>query len=359
MPRLTALSGFGAKGPACFLLELAGRRLLLDLGEGPDRGARPDLSNLGPVDAVLISHGHPDHTGALDLLADLGGPAVYATGPVWALVPRLAEASALPRRGRFEARGVPVEVGAAGHAPGAVWLCIGGEEGLLYTGDTSAESRLFACDPLPRAKALVFDASYGAAQEALDTQAGALLAMAAEGPLLLPAPAAGRGLELALAALAAGHPVAICPAHRAAAELLAALPEWLVPGGAPALSRLLDAAGALGPASRASGVMVAAGPNADSGVAAELAPAFAATGAARVVFTGHLASRSPAEALVKAGTAIVRRWNVHPRLQEVRAILGAVRPGVAMPAFVGEDGRAALAAALGPVPLADRGEIVW
>ncbi|WP_281262074.1 hypothetical protein [Azospirillum thermophilum] len=34
MARLTAVSGVGAKGPACFLVEAAGRRLLLDLGRG-------------------------------------------------------------------------------------------------------------------------------------------------------------------------------------------------------------------------------------------------------------------------------------------------------------------------------------
>lgn len=60
MRRLTALSGFDRKGPAAFFAQIDGHRLLLDLGEGPDEARRPDIVGLGPVDAILLSHGHPD-----------------------------------------------------------------------------------------------------------------------------------------------------------------------------------------------------------------------------------------------------------------------------------------------------------
>ena len=56
MAALTAISGAGAKGPACFLLEAEGRRLLLDLGYGPQPGLWPDVSGVGKVDALLLSH---------------------------------------------------------------------------------------------------------------------------------------------------------------------------------------------------------------------------------------------------------------------------------------------------------------
>ncbi len=44
---LRLISGVGRKGPACFLLEASGKRLLLDLGEGPPPGCLPDIEGLG------------------------------------------------------------------------------------------------------------------------------------------------------------------------------------------------------------------------------------------------------------------------------------------------------------------------
>ena len=65
MAKLTAISGVGAKGPACFLVESGGARLLLDLGYGPDPGQWPDVGGTGRVVALLLSHGHRDHAGGL------------------------------------------------------------------------------------------------------------------------------------------------------------------------------------------------------------------------------------------------------------------------------------------------------
>jgi hypothetical protein len=44
--KATAISGFACKGPAAFLIETTGRRLLLDLGGGPDRGRQPDFAKI-------------------------------------------------------------------------------------------------------------------------------------------------------------------------------------------------------------------------------------------------------------------------------------------------------------------------
>ncbi|MBC7139981.1 MAG: MBL fold metallo-hydrolase [Defluviimonas sp.] len=359
--RLRAVSGFGVKGPACFLLEAAGARLMLDLGEGPDAGRRPDLAGIGRVDAIVISHGHADHAGALDLAAGLGTPPVFATAPVRALAadPRLAGARDLPLAGQVRLAGLAVETGPCGHAPGAVWMRIGGAGGLLYTGDMGAESSLYRWLPPPPARALVFDASYGAADEPLAGQLAALAAMAAARPLLLPAPPAGRGLEMALAFAAAGLPVALCPAHRQVAGRLLDHPGALVPGGAGALAGLLAGSAALRADSPAEGVMIAARPNGDAGLAAGLIARFVRTREAGIVFTGHLATGKPAAALVASGAASFRRWNVHPRRRDIAALAASVRPGLAMAAFVAPQGAADLAAALPSLPLVLAPEMRW
>jgi Cft2 family RNA processing exonuclease len=358
---LSAISGFGVKGPACFLLEAAGARLILDLGEGPDAGMRPDLSGVGPVDAILISHGHPDHIGALDLAPDLGDPPVFATAAVRALTsdPRLANAQDLPICGALQVAGLAVETGPCGHAPGAVWMRIGGPGGLLYTGDVSAESSLYPCAPPPAAAALVFDASYGAADEALADQVAKLVALAATRPLLLPAPAGGRGLEIAISFAAAGLPVALCPAHRHVATVLLDHPAALVSGGAEALAGLLAGSAALSAESPAQGVMIAAKPNGDAGLAATLIARFAQTREAEIVFTGHLATGKPAAELVASGGASFHRWNVHPRRSGIAALAAQVRPQIAMAAFTELQGAADLAAALPALPLARAPELRW
>lgn len=361
MNRLTAISGFGVKGPACFLLETAGRRFLLDLGEGPEEGKRPDLAGVGRVDAILISHGHKDHVGALDLAADIGEPPIYATAPVRALSrqPRLSEARDLPLAGATEIFGLSVETGPVGHAPGGVWMRIGGEAGLVYTGDASDESLLFPFSLPPKAAALVFDASYGVESRPLSEQIAEIEALAAEKPLLLPAPEAGRALEMAAHFLTAGFEVSLCPKTREVAQVLAARPEALAPErrGWPGL--LLSDCGELTPESPARGVMIAAAANVTRGTAAPLARRFAETGEARILFTGHMSPDSLPAAMVGRGEALIRRWNVHPTLGQIRRIFEAVAPRVALAAFVKPEGREALAGALAPWALSSEGRLEW
>jgi Cft2 family RNA processing exonuclease len=191
---LQLVSGVGAKGPACFVVEAGGRRLMLDLGEGPPPGLLPDVDRLGPVDAVVLSHGHKDHVGGLSLLPKLGNPPVYATETVARGLPKDLTIRPLPLSGGGAVLGIAVETGRNGHAPGGIWLRFGIGDGLLYTGDVCSESILYAYDPPATAAATaLIDCSYGNYQRPLAECWAAIAPFVERGPVLLPAPANGRG----------------------------------------------------------------------------------------------------------------------------------------------------------------------
>ncbi|HEY8885706.1 MAG TPA: MBL fold metallo-hydrolase, partial [Chloroflexota bacterium] len=69
--RLLFLGGASEVGASCLVVEAAGRRVLVDAGirmHGDD--PLPDLSrlqDLGGIDAVVVTHAHADHIGALPL----------------------------------------------------------------------------------------------------------------------------------------------------------------------------------------------------------------------------------------------------------------------------------------------------
>jgi len=325
--RLTSVSGIGGKTPACFLAEVGGKRLLLDLGEGPDVGMRPDLSGVGPVDAVLLSHAHVDHTGALDALPELGNPKVFASAVTGRLIGRKVEV--LPLQGVAEVAGLSVQTGRSGHAPGGIWMRIDVAGGLLYMGDHSAESGLYAYDVPPPSRLAIIDASYGDYDVPLAEGLAKLKAAAAH-PLLLPCPAGGRGPEMALA-LADVAPIALCPANAAIVGLLLGDgSDCLRPGAAERLFKMDFTI--LGADMSAAGVMIAAKPNATGGMAGALAKRWQDEGPA-ILFTGYLGKGTPAEALTKSGRAGFERWNVHPPLSDLKTLVRVLAPEVVVPAF--------------------------
>jgi L-ascorbate metabolism protein UlaG (beta-lactamase superfamily) len=69
-------------GHATVMIELDGVRLLTDpvlgrrLGPLRRRGPTPDPGAIGPIDGVLISHGHPDHFNGPSLQAIAGAPSL-------------------------------------------------------------------------------------------------------------------------------------------------------------------------------------------------------------------------------------------------------------------------------------------
>lgn len=330
MVRLIAISGVGAKGPACFLVETGGARLMLDLGYGPQPGLWPDISAVGRVDALLLSHGHRDHAGGLKLAPQAGDPPLFATQAVLARLGR--EGTALPLRGATEACGITVRTGRDGHAPGGIWIHLDVGGGLLYTGDFSVESPIYAWDEPPAAATVVLDGSYGDYAGSLDACAQRLEPYLRGGAALLPVPPDGRGPEIAFHA-ATRHGVVPCIGAdlRASLQRMASSErDCLRPGVADELERIAREAPTL---TAAAGVMLAGRADASDGEAGSLAAQWERESAPEIVFTGYFPPGSPAQRMVDAGRARYVRWNAHPRLADNAALVRATGARVVVPAF--------------------------
>ena len=354
---LRLISGVGKKGPACFLLETAGRRLLLDLGEGPPPGCLPNVGNIGRVDAVILSHGHKDHVGGLALLGKLGNPPVFASEIVADGLPKGLTLRTLPVGGKADALGVAVTTGRNGHAPGGVWLHFGVDDGFLYTGDYSAESPLYAYDPPAKTAATaLIDCSYADYQKPLTQAWNTLAAYLGRGPLFLPVPSNGRGPEIALELMR--HGVAEIYVDEAMQNSLRRLGDGarisLREGIGEEVKRLAEV---VKPIERARGIMLAASGDCASGASAKLAAQFEPTPEVTILFTGYVNPTTPAERLTKSGRAQTMRWNVHPRLSDTVALVRVIGATTVIPAFCDREKLPALAAALAPARVTMDGEI--
>ncbi|MEG4642647.1 MBL fold metallo-hydrolase [Paracoccus sp. APAP_BH8] len=340
MAVLTAFSGLGGKSPAAFLLEIAGRRILMDLGEGPTPGQRPDLDGIGRVDAIFLSHAHIDHVGAIDLWPRLGCPPVFASRATFDALPLLglhlppAACHALPLQGPAQLLDLPVVVGRSGHAMGGIWLHLPQEGGALYMGDWSRESGLLPLDPPPQADLVITDLAYGDRDQTLAEQGPALADSILPGTVL-PVPILGRGADMALRLSALGLSPVVCPQVRA--ELQGALPDL----------RCITTA----PEARDGDVIIAA----DTERPGDLVSCLIADPRGwRFIFTGHVAPGSAAAGLIAAGRASRHPWNVHPRARDQLWLAGITGARHLVPAFGALDDALELARALAPIWRPDR-----
>ncbi len=293
---LRIISGVGAKGPACFLLEAQGKRLMLDLGYGPQPGLWPNVDDVGRVDALLLSHSHKDHIGGLSLLPKIGNPPIFATEITAKKLPAGTKVHPLPLNGRGDVLGIPVDTGRNGHAPGGIWMRFHGGTGLLYTGDYSTESALYAFDLLPKSRTVLFDCSYGEDDTPLAERLKILAPHLAD-DVLLPAPADGRGPDIALHLYRAGKTIRFDDATRAAVHDLTGIArDYLRDGVEADLAQLAEAAL---PAGEPSGATFSTPADGSGGTTAKLIEQWENTAAAgdRVhrLHPARLARRPPGE----------------------------------------------------------------
>lgn len=234
-------------GGSCSVVEVGGRRLLIDCGQkmgGGDIDRLPDLARvqeLGPIDAILVTHAHADHIGALPLihLAYPQAP-IYTTEATHALmkvmladslrimeirwlqeaeIPLYPEHAVLSMLARVQTVPVaeiqPLCQGElqmtfllSGHVLGACSLTLDTPEGrLFFTGDFSVDAQRTVDSimvPKIRPHVVITEATYGnrmhANRKAEESRLAAAVAevVAAGGKVLIPAFALGRAQEVLL-----------------------------------------------------------------------------------------------------------------------------------------------------------------
>ncbi|HEY7169177.1 MAG TPA: MBL fold metallo-hydrolase, partial [Candidatus Binatia bacterium] len=330
---LRCISGLGGKYPACFLVETTQRRLLVDLGYGPNPGLLPNVDDVGRIDALLLSHGHRDHAGGLSLLPKIGNPPIYATEFVRRSLPSDLTVAILPLHGTTEVLGIRIQTGRSGHAPGGIWIHFSIGAGLLYMGDHSTESILYAYDPPPPADNLILDASYAMDDVPVAERWRKFDRFCSSAGVLLPVPGDGRGPEIALYLARQGcNSLRFDAAIRSAAlQLINEGRASLRDGVTGELTRIAQTAGTIDGSSH--GVMLTSRADATAGESARLIEKWEHAAHPEIVFTGYVPPGTPAERLIKSGRASYLRWNVHPRLSENIDLVRRTGARVVIPAF--------------------------
>lgn len=242
--KLVFCGGAGEVGASCYLLNIDGKNILLDCGIRMKGGkdSIPDfrrIQELGGVDAIIVSHAHMDHTGALPIISreypaakiymthvtkDLirvllydslkimnnaeGEIPIYAENHVQDMLNRIVCYSPQYTFELIDNTDIKVTFYNAGHIAGAALIYIQGNEGsLLYTGDISGVDQQTvsgAMVPKLRPDVLITESTYGDKLHSnRQVEEERLVEIVKEiilknGKVLIPAFALGRGQEIIL-----------------------------------------------------------------------------------------------------------------------------------------------------------------
>lgn len=337
--RLSLHGGFGEKGRTSLGVDTGGYRLLLDAGVKTSARGTPDYwpaitrDELARTDAIVVTHAHEDHVGALgwclaqgfrgrilmtgDAHAECASVVAAYDGHDAAQRVRAARVETLPVGERAATLGpLSLSTGRSGHIAGGVWCAVDdGARRITYCGDVVPDSPVFAMDPLPACDALVLDASYGDDATPAPERAAEILAWVRARPQgsILPTPRFGRSLEL-FALLRSDAVLATGMREALVAQLDAS--RWLAEGAAEGLRRDLSRASsceAREPLPRSPVLcddgMGMSGPSAEFLRIAERT-------AHPVLLTGHVPEGSPGDRMLAAGQAGWIRLPTHPTLDE-------------------------------------------
>ena len=120
-------------GTNSWVLRAAGHAGCVVVDPGPlDEPHLERLTSAGPVELVLITHGHFDHTEAVDRFAELTGAPVRAKDPQWCRGGEPLTAGEVVEAAGLRLRVIP----APGHTSDSVAFVVAGDEPGVLTGDT-------------------------------------------------------------------------------------------------------------------------------------------------------------------------------------------------------------------------------